>query len=1268
MKRLAVLFLLLACFALGLFAQTSSITGTVSDPTGAVIPGATITIVNLATGAERSATADDQGRYTMQQLTPGAYKLTAKATGFGDVVLEKVELLVNQPATLDLKFDKVGSTSTTVEVAAAAVQVNTTDASLGNAIDNNVIVSMPLFARNVAGLLAFQPGVTSFGSGNTPTTTSGTRDGAVNGGKPDQGNITLDGADVNDQNARLAFTTVLRVTLDSVEEFRTVTTNGDAATGRGSGADITLVTKSGTNQFHGTLYEYRRGTETAANTFFNNRSIDASGKGVPIAPLLINVYGGSGGGAIKKNKLFYFLNYEARRDASSAAATRTVPTDSMKQGIIKYPSAAGAVVGGVLVPTGTILQADPTTLKQIDPLGIGISNAALTALKAFPSGNNNAVGDSLNFTGYSFNAPTHNVQNTYISKFDWKPDSAGKHALFLRGNLQNDSSNGTPQFPGLASNTVVLANNKGLASGWTYVITPNLVSTVHYGFTRAGGETSGILATNYEWFRGLSTPIGTNTSTARIIPVHSIGDDISWIHGAHDFRFGGIFRSINNISTSNSNSFSVASSNPSWLTGSGSNLTPTALVPVSSGAAQQTQYAIAALLGLESQGTASYNYQIDGTLITPGLPVGRNFANREGEFYFQDTWKVTRNFTVTAGIRYSLEPPVHEINGQQASTNISIAQWEGARSNFAGQGLSETNAGLIEFIPASQGNPMYPFHKNWAPRLAMAYSPKAESGIMKWLFGGPGKTSIRAGAGIYYDLVGQPLAQTFAGTTPGISQSFSNPANTLSEAQVPRYTVFGTVPSAIVPPPGKGGLPLVYPSIAGTSGSFAITNSIDDNLSSPYTMNLDLSIGRDLGHGFFVQGAYVGRLSRHSLLNRDLAEPLNMVDPKSGQSYYQAMTQLMTFLDLQGGTIANLPKIPFFENMWPAAAGNGLTATQVWGLDYHGDPTKGILKNSNVGDATNTLNNADNASNCNPGSTKFSSTGRVNAMACGIQGPFMMFTPQFSALSTWSSIGLGDYHGMQWTVRKRFSSGLQFDFNYTWSKSIDLGSAQENAGSFTGFVINTANPSQMRAVSNFDTTHQVNAFGIYQLPFGRGAHFGANMNKAMDAIVGGWQISATYRATSGLPFNANNGQRWPTNWNLGGNATPNGNPLPPVTNTGNAVCVSGLTCITGPAVWDTPSLAFSGFREDFPGESGGRNNLRGAGLFNIDMGIGKTFTMPYSEHHKLQIRGEAFNLTNSVIFDTANATLSDFASTSFGKISGTLTNPRQMQFLGRYTW
>ena len=673
-----------------------------------------------------------------------------------------------------------------------------------------------------------------------------------------------------------------------------------------------------------------------------------------------------------------------------------------------------------------------------------------------------------------------------------------------------------------------------------------------------------------------------------------------------------------------------------------------------------------ALLGIQSQGTGKYNYQVDGTVIPPGAPVVRNFVDHEGELYAQDTWKVTRSLTVTAGLRVSLAPPVYEANGQQASTNIPIADWLAQRMNLADQGLSQNGVTPITFIPAgaSGGRSIYPNHTNWAPRVGIAYSPKADGGISKFLFGGPGKTSIRVGGGMYYDLIGQPLAQTFSGSQFGLSSSLSNPANTLSTAQAPRFTTFFTVPSQLVPPTPKGGLPVTYP--ASGTGSFAITNSIDDKLKAPYTMNLDFSIGRDFGHGFFIQGAYVGRLSRHSLVQRDLSEATDLRDPKSGQDYFSAIAQLATALDLSGVTIANLPKIPFFENMWSTAATGGFTATQIWGLDYHGDPTRGIKGNSNAGDFTNTLNNADNAANCGKATT-LNSAGKVTQMACGIYGPWMMFNPQFSALSANSSIGKGNYHAMQWTIRKRFSGGLLFDLNYTWSKSIDLGSTTEG-GSFAGFIINTFNPSQMRGVSSYDTTHSVNANFVYQLPFGRGRKFGSGMNKVLDAIVGGWEITGLYRQTSGLPFTVINGQRWPTNWNLGGNATPNGQPIPAVVSTGNA------TGIAGPNLWQDPAAAFAAFREDFAGESGGRTNLRGEGLFNIDSGVYKSFTMPWSEHQKLTFRWESYNLTNTVRFDPAsgagsgNSTSSTLVSSSFGKLSTTLGNSRQMQFALRFTW
>jgi len=1228
--------LLSAILALPVLAQNSALNGTVVDPSGAVIPNADLVVTNQDTGASRTGLSDAKGHYEFDQLAPGRYKIEAKAPGFAQVVIGDIQLLVNQPATIAVKFEKTGTVSETIQVEANATQVNTVDATLGNVINQQAIQEVPMYARNVAALLALQPGVTSFGSFGQGSLDD--RSGSVNGGRSDQSNITLDGVDVLQETNRAAFTSVLRVTPDSVEEFRVTTTNGGADTGRGSGADITLVTKTGTNQFHGSAYEYRRGTETAANSFFNNRI------GVPIAPLLINIFGGSLGGPVIKNKLFFFINYEGRRDASSTSVSQTVPEESMKLGEVNYHNTSGQLV-----------TLSPAQIQSLDPAGIGVNPAVISVLKLYPVGNNTSLGDQVNTTGFTFNAPVHNTQNTYIARLDYKIDNAGKHSLFFRGNLQNDSQNGTPEFPGDVPNSVTLSNSKGDAMGYTTIISPTMVNTLRYGETRAGNQTTGILNSNYTLFRGISGIYGTSTGLTQIVPVHTFSDDLSWNIGRHDLKLGGVVRLVSVRSTNYSHSYDNALTNASTLKGSGNDLINASLA-LSGGDKTSYEYAMTALLGLVSQATANYNNTVDGTLLPPGAPINRDFVNTEGEMYAQDSWRVKNNLTVTYGLRYSLMPPVHEANGQQVSTNIPVGQWFNERGALAAQGQSQMEAGLISFIPENSpgGRPIYPYHKNPAPRLSIAYSPKGDDGISRFLFGGSGKTSIRAGAGIYYDEIGQPLAASYSADAFGLSTSLSNPANALTSAQVPRFTGFYSIPSGILPAAPAVAFPAggkVYPNV------FAITNDIDDALKAPYTENLDFSIGRQFGHGIFIQGSYVGRFSRHSLVQRDLAMPTNLVDPKSGQTYFQAMSQLASLIDFQHVSIANLPKIPFFEDLWSMAAGNGNTATQVIARDY--------VENSNPGDFTNVLNDMNDGQVCNPAGSTFLSNGNVNQVGCGNLGAYSIWSPQFSALSAWSSIGKGSYNAMQWTVQKQTSNGLMFTLNYTWSKSEDLGSTAESSGSFgNDFIINSWNPSQLWGVSRYDTTQAVNAYMVYQLPFGRGRRFGSSWSKPLDAFLGGWEVSGTFRITSGLPFSASDGSRWATNWQLSSFATPSGVALPPIVSTSNAGTVTGKG--SSPNLWANPAAALNSFEETLAGQTGSRDAMRGEGFFNIDSGMYKNFAMPWSEKQHLQFRWESYNATNSVRFDPASAQLSLTSTSTWGELTKQLGTPRQMQFALRY--
>ncbi|MBZ5583220.1 MAG: carboxypeptidase-like regulatory domain-containing protein, partial [Acidobacteriia bacterium] len=309
---------------------TAALGGTVADPTGAMVPAAQLVLINDDTGARRETRSDAQGRYSFAQLPPGRYRLTARRAGFADLTIGGIRLLVNTPATLAVAFEKLGAVAETVAVSAQAAQVNLTDASIGNAIGDKPITQLPFEARNVLGLLSLQPGVLYLGEPN-PGGIGDYRSGAVNGGKSDQANVTLDGVDVNEQQNRAAFTSVLRVTLDSVQEFRTITTNAGADFGRTSGAQVALVTKSGSNTLHGSVYEYLRNTATSANDFFSKQA------GVERARLNRNVYGASFGGPIQANRLFFFLNYEGRKDRSEAVASaRSVPTADFRNGIFTY--------------------------------------------------------------------------------------------------------------------------------------------------------------------------------------------------------------------------------------------------------------------------------------------------------------------------------------------------------------------------------------------------------------------------------------------------------------------------------------------------------------------------------------------------------------------------------------------------------------------------------------------------------------------------------------------------------------------------------------------------------------------------------------------------------------------------------------------------------------------------------------------------------------------------------------------------------------------
>jgi hypothetical protein len=368
---LFALLTLIVCSSPTLWSQaTTSLRGHVTDASGAVISGAKVQITLAATGATRDGQTDSNGEYQFLQLAPGRYSLKVSSEGFSTVEKQGMNLLVGQPATEDVTLTVATVTQqVTVDTNVQPV-LNTTDATLGNAFSEKHIESLPIEGRNVPDLLSLQPGVTFLGrtDQNNGTNAVGnnsgdSRSGAVNGGHSDQSNITLDGVDVNDINNGYAFTSVLRVTQDSVAEFRVTTSNPDAAEGRSSGAQVGLITKSGTNSIHGSLYEYNRSSLLEANSFFNKQQQLATQQANKPPKLIRNVFGGAVGGPVVRDRVFYFLNYEGRRDAEGQSVyAGTVPTASFRAGNIQYIDTSGSVY--------TLTPAD---IKGMDPQGIGVN-------------------------------------------------------------------------------------------------------------------------------------------------------------------------------------------------------------------------------------------------------------------------------------------------------------------------------------------------------------------------------------------------------------------------------------------------------------------------------------------------------------------------------------------------------------------------------------------------------------------------------------------------------------------------------------------------------------------------------------------------------------------------------------------------------------------------------------------------------------------------------------------------------------------------------
>ena len=1276
--------LALILFAVTGYAQSGGTTvrGTVKDPAGQLVNGATVTLTDPTKNFTRTQQTNEDGQYVFSAVPPGTYRLEISAQGFKTATASGLEALVDTPTVRDVQLE-IGAVSETVDVTSAAeAAINTSDATIGNSFERKRIVELPLNANNVVGLLSLQPGVS--------------RSGFVNGGRADQSNITLDGVDVNEQQDGLdvitdeAFASVLRVTRDSLQEFRVTTTNPNAEQGRSSGAQVSLITRSGSNDWHGSLFEIHRNTVTTANDFFNNAA------GVERPQLLRNIFGGSIGGPIKKDRAFFFFTYEGFREATATSVVREVPLPTLGQGIVRYRTDSGFSDPGC--PAGTPSGVDCLTPNEIEAAYVaangtspGINSQALAFLAAaaqrYPA-NDTTVGDGLNTSGFRFNARTPTELNTYIARFDFNLNNS--QTLFLRGNYQNDNVTRAVYF---SPDCSVAGDNiqcfpdtpplttwnhpKGVAVGHVWTINNSVVNRFNYGLTRAAFTQNGDSEENQVNFRFIFSPQSFARTLRRTTPVHNFVDDVSWVRGNHTFGFGGNVRLIRNNRNSLGASFDTAIINPSFYNESGGVLIDPFGEDFKS--ASDLRDALASVIGRYSQYSANLVYDASGQLQSVGTPTDRSFATEEYEGYFQDSWRMRPNFTLNYGIRWSTSTPVYERNGLQVVPNINLSEYFARRVESANNGVPFTDP--ITFVLGGKANNAPGYYKqdwnNWAPSVSFAWSPDFGDNAFGRVFGREGKSVIRGGFRMTYDRIGSALAVNFdLNNLAGFTSARNINANTFDVEGVLGPQFGGLNPNVrTLPFPGSTGpIPttLNFPLTVPSDEDQRIEVSLDQGITTPYNYSFNFSYGREIGKGLSFEASYVGRFARNLLASRDIMQLNNIRDPQSGMTYYEAINQLVDFR-YANREIASIPSIAFFDNFFPfmpdwagALLGTDATLTPTQAAYAFLAPTS--VGGADIIDYTFLQLLWDDRPDCTT----------CPASIGGGPGRFnnLFYQPQFGALSAFSTVARSNYNSLQLSLRQRLRDDITFDFNYTYGHSLDNASGLQSSGSYgAAFIVNALFPDQNYATSDFDATHIINANWVVGLPFGRGKRFLSNASGFVEQAFGGWSTTGIFRWNSGLPIQTPfDCCVWATNWNV----QSNGVRVNPVQSSPvNSQGTSGT-----PNIFSDPIAVYRSFRPARPGEVGDRNVLRGPGYISLDMGLYKSFKMPW-EGHALQFRWEVFNVTNTQRFD--GLTISDLSlgtdpflggnpNSDFGRFTSTQTPlnetkaGRVMQFALRYTF
>jgi hypothetical protein len=1285
--------LVLGVLSLGIAAEaqtstTGIVLGTVTDSSGATMVDATVVLRNTATNNQTTQTTNAAGQYTFVNVAPGAYEVTVKKDGFRTSTVTALTVEVAKSYTVDVKLE-VGAVSESITVSTEArVELQTTDAQVGDVIGGTTLSRLPTLQRDASELLTLQPGTTPY---DTPANGGfGNNGGTVAGARSDQNSITMDGIDITDNTVGGGATAVnfIPTGVESLEEFRVGVSNANAAFSRSTGGNITLISKSGTNAIHGDGYWFHQSDGYNANSWDLNHTPDAA-TGKPFTyktPFKDNREGVSVGGPLIKNKTFFFSNYERRRFPSASQVSHIVPTDNLRDGILSFVDGTGTVRQYDLA---TSTACGPSGNLPCDPRGIGISPTIKTLYGLNPAGNDPSLPgvDGNNTTGFVSDASTP-IKYDFVT-FRLDHNFSDKAHFFGRYIYSRNLAVTSNQIDTLNNQTIATTGNDtrgdGAIGALDYAFNSMTSNVIHFGWIRsrvflpglspsasattlalAGTNTSAgfvALAPGLAETGLIDVPIDVDTQRARtqgnFQRNKQLVDDFTRILGRHNITAGGDIRWLPLIAQRNDKVVgslaSLVATEDADVPGttqsvSQADMPPPCSTTVTTFCLMPTdvlrwQRLYAATLGIVD------NVNVlgvrDGNLNPQpfGTPLIANTTQRAYDAYFQDSWRIKSTLTLTYGLGYGWQTPPSELHGQQTfeindSTGqiLTAAGYIQAKDQAALNG--QTFNPTIGYLPIKSSGRSAIWNTDYgdvSPRLAVAWNPSYTDGKRGKLFG-QGKTVVRAGFGIYYDRInnvqsveipqlGVGFAETLVLPTPPCSLNgvVSGCNAALGQSNIGasgfRVGVDGALPVPAFPAVSS---PIV-PALGGENLSFAV----DPDFKVGRSYSVDFTIQRELPGNMLMELGYIGRFARDLPNSVDFdSSPYMFVDKTSGQTFAQAF-------DIVAHELATGKPVtdqPWFNNQLAGFTGTGCSS-----------PTTCLAAQAASGFLGQSVTS-------------------VFAFIDGDRQALGM--PTFNnhqinfALFMRTHNDLSNYHAATVSLRKRPSHGLQFDMNYTFSKSLDqVGTVQNNAGTYaTSF-----NPNFQYGPSLFDHTHIFNTIFNYDLPGGHG-HKISFRNNIADKFISGWYVSGVFRAVSGAPLTVVDGD-------LGGGFFGNSlNAIPTVGigslgagvhgsvcstsfgSAGNGPNCTGAPTGTGLNLFANPAAVAADFRPvniSTDGRDGTGNPIRGPGLWNLDSRLGKTTS--FHERYKVEISADFFNIFNHVNFFPPSMNLQNPAT--FGVIS-----------------